>query len=263
MKQKIYQIDAFAENLFEGNPAAVCILESWPDDHWMQQVAMENNLAETAYLVPNNGSFEIRWFTPELEVDLCGHATLASAYVLFHYGGVNTEKIEFYSPRSGPLSVEKGNDGLLILDFPADDIQTIADYPELSRALGKDPLEIWQGKTDYMLVYKGQEDIESMKPDFLALNKVDARGVIVTAPGREVDFVSRFFAPQSGINEDPVTGSAHTTLIPYWAAKLGKNQLSARQISKRGGRLHCQHLPPRVRIGGNAVLYLIGEINTN
>lgn len=263
MNQKIYQVDAFAENLFEGNPAAVCILESWPEDDWMQQIAMENNLAETAFLVPNNGVYEIRWFTPELEVDLCGHATLASAYVLFHYGGFNANELEFYSPHSGTLSVEKRNDGLLVLDFPADEIETIPAHTDLNKALGKVPLETWKGKTDYMLVYASQEDIESLNPDFFTLNKVNARGVIVTAPGREVDFVSRFFAPQSGVNEDPVTGSAHTTLIPYWAAKLGKNQLSARQISKRGGRLHCQHLPPRVRIGGNAVLYLIGEINTN
>ncbi len=262
MKQKIYQVDAFAERVFEGNPAAVCILKEWPEDQWMQQIAMENNLAETAFVVPSKERFEIRWFTPELEVDLCGHATLASAFVLFEQEDYQKDLIDFHSPRSGPLSVRKTEDGLLVMDFPADDLKKVNNHPDINRAIGKEPLESWQGKTDYMLVYESQEDIEGLSPDFLMLNKVDARGVIVTAPGRDHDFVSRFFAPQSGIPEDPVTGSAHTTLTPYWANRLGKHQLTARQISPRGGNLSCEYAAPRVKIGGRAVLYLIGEIDS-
>lgn len=260
MKQTIYQVDAFAERIFEGNPAAVCILNTWPEDEWMQQIAMENNLAETAFVVPDGPIYEIRWFTPELEVDLCGHATLASAFILFEFGGVDSDKIEFMSPRSGPLSVEKKQDGMLVLDFPADEMNEESPFIELHQAIGKTPIETWKGKTDYMLVYRSQEEIASITPDFLSLDKVDARGVIVTAPGDKTDFVSRFFAPQSGVNEDPVTGSAHTSLTPYWAKKLGKNKLTARQISKRGGNLICENQPPRVKIGGKAVLYLTGEI---
>ncbi len=260
MKQKIYQVDAFAENVFEGNPAAVCILDAWAEEVWMQQIAMENNLSETAFVVARDDIFEIRWFTPGTEVALCGHATLASAYVLFNFGYVDGTKIEFFSPKSGPLQVEKREDGLLELDFPADTMKAVAPYPELIDAIGKNPLESWKGKTDYMLVYEKQEDIEEIQPNFFQLNQVDARGVIVTAPGREVDFVSRFFAPQAGVNEDPVTGSAHTSLTPYWAGKLGKERLTARQLSKRGGFLICTDRSPRVKIVGKAVLYLEGEI---
>ena len=258
----MYQVDAFAEKVFEGNPAAVCVLEHWPEDIWMQRIAMENNLAETAFLVPDGHQFEIRWFTPELEVDLCGHATLASAYVLFEEEGYKGDKIDFISPRSGPLSVEKSGDGTLVLDFPADKLEKVETYKALNEAIGKDPIETWKGKTDYMLVYSSQDEIENIQPNFLKLNEVQARGVIVTAPGREVDFVSRFFAPQSGVNEDPVTGSAHTSLTPYWSGRLGKTQLRARQISPRGGNLQCEYVAPRVKIGGSAVLYLTGEINT-
>ena len=260
MKQKLYQVDAFADKVFEGNPAAVCVLESWAEDSWMQQIAMENNLAETAFLVPSGSTYEIRWFTPELEVDLCGHATLASAYVLFNHEGVSSNVIDFHSPRSGALSVSKGENDYLILDFPADTIEQVGSYSKLIEAVGKTPLETLKGKTDYMLVYSNQGEIESIEPDLSKLNKIDARGVIVTAPGRDVDFVSRFFAPQSGISEDPVTGSAHTSLTPYWSNKLGKTKLSARQISSRGGSLLCEHKGDRVKIGGKAVLYLIGEI---
>ena len=260
MKQKIYQVDAFAQKVFEGNPAAVCIMKSWPEEGWMQNVAMENNLAETAFVVPNEKGFEIRWFTPELEVDLCGHATLASAYVLFHHEGVNSDKINFNSPRSGALSVEKSRDEKLILDFPADEVVSVPKDQGLIDALGHEPVAMYKGKTDYLLIYNHQEEVEAMNPDFLALSKINARGVIVSAPGTEMDFVSRFFAPQSGVNEDPVTGSAHTTLSPYWSGVLGKTQMSAKQLSKRGGLLHCEYLPPRVRIAGTAVLYLIGEI---
>lgn len=261
MKQKIYQVDAFAQKVFEGNPAAVCIMKSWPAEEWMQNVAMENNLAETAFVVPNGESFEIRWFTPELEVDLCGHATLASAYVLFYHEGVKSNKISFHSVQSGALGVEKSEDGLLTLNFPEDVAAPVSKNNALDKALGRDPVKMFQGKTDYLLIYNKQEEIEALNPDFLSLSKVNARGVIVTAPGNEVDFVSRFFAPQSGVNEDPVTGSAHTTLTPYWAGELGKTQMSARQLSKRGGLLHCEYRPPRVLISGKAVLYSIGEID--
>lgn len=262
MKQKIYQVDAFAQKVFEGNPAAVCIMESWPAEDWMQNVAMENNLAETAFVVPNDEIYEIRWFTPELEVDLCGHATLASAYVLFNHEGIKSHKIRFHSMRSGALSVEKGEDGQLILDFPEDVAVPAKKNSALDNALGREPIEMFQGKTDYLLIYNSQEEIEALNPDFLSLSKINARGVIVTAPGNEVDYVSRFFAPQSGINEDPVTGSAHTTLTPYWSGVLGKTQMSARQLSKRGGLLHCEYRSPRVLIAGRAVLYSIGEIDT-
>ncbi len=261
MKQKMYQVDAFAQKVFEGNPAAVCIMKAWPAEDWMQNVAMENNLAETAFVVPNDEVFEIRWFTPELEVDLCGHATLASAYVLFHHEGVKTNKINFHSFRSGALSVEKGEDGQLVLDFPEDVATTVPKNSALFNALGQEPEAMFQGKTDYLLVYNSQEEIEALRPDFLSLSKINARGVIVTAPGNEVDFVSRFFAPQSGVNEDPVTGSAHTTLTPYWAGILNKTKMSARQLSKRGGFLHCEYRSPRVLITGMAVLYSIGEID--
>lgn len=260
MKYTLYQIDAFAEKVFQGNPAAICLSENWPDDSLMQRIAAENNLAETAFVVRNGNRYEIRWFTPEVEVALCGHATLASAYVIFRYHEPEARLISFYSPQSGPLAVEKGPDGLLVLDFPADPPTEVDPQDGINKALGPAPVKTYKGNTDYMLVYDGQEDIESLRPDFFLLNKVDARGIIVTAPGKEVDFVSRFFAPRAGINEDPVTGSAHTTLIPYWAGRLGKEQLTARQLSRRGGFLQCESLGNRVRIGGKAVQYLIGEI---
>lgn len=260
MKIRLYQIDAFAEKLFEGNPAAVCVLDEWLDASMMQQIAMENNLAETAYVVKNGSQYEIRWFTPEVEVALCGHATLASAYVLFRYFEKDTSELSFFSHLSGPLSVAKGPDGLLTLDFPADPVNEAAADDALCKALGKAPLRSFRGKTDYLLIYEHQADIESLQPDFFLLNKVNARGVIVSAPGQDVDFVSRFFAPQSGISEDPVTGSAHTTLTPYWSGRLGKKNLSARQLSARGGSLSCEYLGERVKISGKAVEYLVGEL---
>ena len=260
MKYTLYQIDAFAEAVFQGNPAAVCLPDEWPEDSLMQRIAAENNLAETAFVVRNGNRYEIRWFTPEIEVDLCGHATLASAYVIFRYREPDASLISFFSPRSGPLAVEKGPQGMLVLDFPADLPTEVAAHANINKALGLVPVQTWKGKTDYMLVYRGQEDIENLRPDFFLLNQVEARGIIATAPGRDTDFVSRFFAPRAGINEDPVTGSAHTTLIPYWAGILGKQQLTARQLSKRGGSLQCQAVGNRVRIGGKAVQYLVGEI---
>ncbi|MBD1396980.1 PhzF family phenazine biosynthesis protein [Pontibacter sp. JH31] len=259
MKIKLYQIDAFTEQVFGGNPAAVCILDEWLSDTLMQQIAGENNLAETAFVVKSAENFEIRWFTPTVEVDLCGHATLAAAHVLFHYYNYPTNLINFYSTRSGLLRVTKGSDGLT-LDFPTDTFEEV-DTPEvLVRAFGKRPEKAFKGKTDYLLLYTAQQDIEAMQPDLGLVATVGGRGVIVSAPGIEVDFVSRFFAPQAGIDEDPVTGSAHTTLTPVWSEKLGKKVLSAQQLSKRRGSLKCEFLGDRVKITGKAVTYLVGEI---
>lgn len=261
MNNKIvfYQIDAFTDKLFHGNPAGVCILEEWLDDELMQNIAAENNLAETAFVIKNRDLYEIRWFTPTVEVDLCGHATLASAHVLFKYYPVKENLIEFYSPRSGKLLVERQG-YWLTLNFPTDVYEEI-DIPEvLITAFQKKPIEAYRGKTDFMLVFAAQEDIEGFRPNFPLIESVGGRGVIVTAPGIKVDFVSRFFAPQSGIDEDPVTGSAHTTLTPYWTNKLGKTRLTARQLSKRNGDLVCEMKDDRVMISGRAVTYLIGDI---
>ncbi|WP_422082613.1 PhzF family phenazine biosynthesis protein [Ulvibacterium sp.] len=260
MKLNIYQIDAFADRVFSGNPAAVCVLENWLDDTTMQQIAAENNLAETAFLVKKEEGYAIRWFTPSIEVVLCGHATLASAFVLFNYYGVTADKIIFYSQNRGALSVEKGKNGLLTLDFPVDSIVEAQPLNTLNEAIGKAPIQTFKGKTDYLLIYESQRDIENIRPNFHMLAKANVRGVIVSAKGIKVDFVSRFFAPGSGIDEDPVTGSAHTTLTPYWAKQLGKTKLSAKQLSQRGGDLFCEDLGERIKISGRAVPYLIGEI---
>ena len=260
MKQTIYQVDAFTSEVFGGNPAAVCILDTWLPDPMMQQIAMENNLSETAFLVRSGDVYEIRWFTPGVEVDLCGHATLASAFVLFTELESEATHIDFHSPRSGALSVSRESDGLLTLNFPADVMAPIDPIPELDLAMGKEATVRLKGKTDIMLVFDSQDEIEALNPNFFLLKNLDVRGVIATAPGKEVDFVSRFFAPQSGVDEDPVTGSAHTSLTPYWAQILGKNRLTARQLSKRGGALTCELLGERVLIAGRAILYLKGEI---
>ncbi|PRX57059.1 PhzF family phenazine biosynthesis protein [Flagellimonas meridianipacifica] len=260
MKQKIYQIDAFASDLFKGNPAAVCVMDEWLPDDIMQSIAEENNLAETAFTVLENGSYTLRWFTPETEVDLCGHATLATAYVLFNYYDHQENTIRFYSPRSGELIVTNAGSGLISLDFPTDEIAKIESVSAINQAIGQSPLETFKGKTDYMLVYGSQKEIESLNPNYFLLDQIDCRGVIATAPGDEVDFVSRFFAPKCGIPEDPVTGSAHTTMTPYWSKKLGKEILSAKQLSHRGGDLKCEDLGNRVKISGRAVPYLVGEI---
>ncbi len=260
MKQKIYQIDAFTNTVFGGNPAAVCILDSWLTDELMQNIAAENNLAETAFAVKKENGYELRWFTTELEVDLCGHATLATAFVLFQYYGVKENTIQFISPRSGKLHVEQNDDGSMTLDFPTDTLQPVTPEEKINKAIGISPLETFKGKTDYLLIYESQEQIETISPNFHLLNELDCRGVIVSAKGNDVDFVSRFFAPQCGIPEDPVTGSAHTTLTPYWSKKLRKTKLSAKQLSERGGELQCEDKNERIKISGNAVCYLIGEI---
>ncbi len=258
MKQKIFQVDAFTDKLFGGNPAAVCPLEQWPEDITMQKIALENNVSETAFFVNMGGSFRIRWFTPKAEVDLCGHATLASAHVLFTHLNYSDKEIHFQS-NSGLLTVKKEG-RLLILNFPADPCSEVALPETLKKAFNHRPLNCFKGKTDYLLLFENQEQIEQLRPDFPTILEAGVRGVIATAPGNEVDFVSRFFAPSVGINEDPVTGSAHTTLTPFWAKRLNKTGLNARQLSARGGDLICTHLHDRVEIGGEAVTYLTGEI---
>jgi len=256
---KIFQVDAFAEKHFEGNPAAVCPLNNWLQDHTMQSIAAENNLAETAFIVLNDNTYEIRWFTPTVEVDLCGHATLAAAYVIFNQLHYKNDCIEFHSPRSGNLSVSRKGD-IFFLDFPIDKISVSTNKAAIQKGIGILPQEVYKGKTDYMAVLTSETEVLNIQPDFTAIANLDSRGLIVTAPGEFTDFVSRFFAPQSGINEDPVTGSAHTTLIPYWSEKLHKKEMTAKQVSQRGGVLFCKEHPNSVTIGGKATLYLIGEI---
>lgn len=258
MELKIYQVDAFADVVFAGNPAAVCPLDSWLPDELLQKIAMENNLAETAYYVKEKEGYRIRWFTPTVEVDLCGHATLASAFILFHHEGYQENQIIFNS-RSGPLTVTKEKD-LITLNFPTDQLQHVDLFPELAEPFHIKPLRAFKGKSDYMLIFENESQVRSLAPDFRKLAKVQSRGVIVTARGDKVDFVSRFFGPQSGIDEDPVTGSAHTTLIPYWAGVLGKNVLTAFQCSARGGMIYGELKKDRVDITGQGKLYLVGKI---
>lgn len=260
MKLTLYQIDAFTDHVFGGNPAAVCILDKWLENDLMQKIAQENNLAETAFVVQRNANYDLRWFTPETEVDLCGHATLATAYVLYNYHGHSENTIRFYSSRSGELLVEKAKNGYMVMDFPTDDIVPIRGIQEIDKAIGLTPIKTFKGKTDYMLIYNSQEEIEAIHPNLHLLDQLDCRGVIVSAPGKEVDFVSRFFSPQCGIPEDPVTGSAHTSLTPYWSNILGKTKMTAKQLSLRGGDLICEYLGERVKISGKAMPYLIGEI---
>ncbi|MFL9831476.1 PhzF family phenazine biosynthesis protein [Flavobacterium sp. ARAG 55.4] len=256
---KLYQIDAFTKNIFSGNPAAVCPLEEWLTDEMMQNIAAENNLSETAFYVKNGAKYEIRWFTPTVEVDLCGHATLAAAYVLFNYENHKDSLINFYSSRSGDLMVTKEDD-LLSLNFPSDVFEAVELTNQLLDAFDVKPKKAFKGKTDYMIVFNDEEEILYLKPQFDKIVKLGVRGVIATAPGNNVDFVSRFFGPQSGIDEDPVTGSAHTTLIPFWAKELNKSKLSAIQLSERRGYLECELLENSVRISGYARCYLIGDL---
>lgn len=258
MELPIYQVDAFTPRLFAGNPAAVVPLAAWLPDEAMQQIAFENNLSETAFYVGTPQGFAIRWFTPAVEVSLCGHATLASGFVAFHRGDTVGDAIEF-SSRSGPLRVRRDG-AFLILDFPAH-VPHAAPVPEgLVEAMGRAPAEVWRAGDDYLLVYGTEAEVRGLEPDFARLGAVEARGVIATAPGTEVDFVSRFFGPRVGVPEDPVTGSAHTRLTPYWSQRLGRMELTARQVSRRGGSLRCRLAGDRVEIAGQAVLYLTGTI---
>ena len=260
MNFTIYQIDAFADKLFTGNPAAVIPLDAWIDDVLMQQIAEENNLAETVFFVPKQDGFHIRWFTPELEIDLCGHATLAAAFVLFNLLGYEKDTIIFYS-QSGPLKVHRDGE-YIALDFPSWKPERVTDYPEeLMKGLGiTEHLGVYKNR-DYIVELETEKDVLEVKPDFSLLNKIDVIGIIITAPGSNCDFVSRFFAPNCGVPEDPVTGSAHSQLIPFWAEKLGKDKMHAMQLSKRGGQLWCEQNGERVMIKGKAVFYMKGEIS--
>ena len=260
MKLKTYTIDAFTDTLFSGNPAAVCILEKWLSKELMQSIAQENNLSETAFVVKTNDYYEIRWFTPTMEEDLCGHATLASARVLFDFHETQREILTFKSQKNGFLKVFK-KEKKLFLDFPTDILEKTEFYPEIERGLGQKPLEIYRGKVDFIAVLPSESDVKNLDPNFSEIAKLKSRGLIVTAKGDKVDFVSRFFAPQCGVDEDPVTGSAHTSLTPLWAAKLNKKELSALQLSKRGGTLYCCAKGERTLIGGHSKLYLEGWID--
>lgn len=260
MRLTIYQADAFTSRLFGGNPAAVVPLTSWIDDGLMQQIAMENNLAETVFFVPLKDGYHIRWFTPELEIDLCGHATLAASFILYRFLGYTEPVVRFHS-KSGELLVTRKGD-LLELNFPSRMPELVTEYPdELLKGLGiPNPVAVYKSR-DYVVELEKQKEVEQCKPDFTLLNRINVIGIIITAPGTDCDFVSRFFAPNCGIPEDPVTGSSHSTLIPFWAEKLNRKKLHARQLSARGGELWCELLPDeRVLIAGQCVFYLKGEI---
>ncbi|MFT5571143.1 MAG: PhzF family phenazine biosynthesis protein [Cryomorphaceae bacterium] len=257
MKIPFYQIDAFTDKVFQGNPAAVCMLDEWLSVSVMQSIAAENNLAETAFCVANDHGYAIRWFTPQVEVDLCGHATLATAHVLFNELAVEQASISFQS-NSGRLYVRRRN-GLLELNFPAEKALQCAVPNGLCEALGAN-ISICLKNVDYLVVLQSEQMLTDLRPDFEQLQDLEARGVIVTAPSTNYDFVSRFFAPAVGVNEDPVTGSAFTKLIPYWAERLDKTSMQAKQISARGGEVHCELAENRVLIAGNSVLYAKGEI---
>ena len=258
MKFPIFQVDAFTNTIFGGNPAAVMPLKQWLPEHTMQNIAMENNLSETAFYVQEHGAIGLRWFTPELEIDLCGHATLATAHVLFSELGFTGNELQF-DTRSGRLSVRKKGDGY-IMNFPSDKMNKIDAPAVLFQALGIPPTNQVFKSDDYMIVLDKEEEVASIHPDSTLLKTIEARGIIVTAPGDTVDFVSRFFCPQVGIDEDPVTGSAHTKLAPYWANRLDKNQLHALQISSRQGELRINYLGERVEIEGKAITFLRGEV---
>lgn len=258
MKIPYYQIDAFTSSVFSGNPAGVCLLDEWPEDAILQSIAAENNLSETAFLVKEGDEYGLRWFSPEIEVDLCGHATLASAFVLFEYVDSSKDRICFNS-QSGLLTVTR-SDNLLVMDFPARPAKVCHTPEILTKALGFTPTETHFSVRDCMAVFETEEQVRQLQPDMQALCKLDSLGIIVTAPGKKSDFVSRFFAPRAGVPEDPVTGSAHSTLVPYWSERLKKTTLHTFQISKRGGELYCQDHGDRVQIAGKAVMYLQGTI---
>jgi PhzF family phenazine biosynthesis protein len=259
MPLPIYQVDAFTDKLFGGNPAAICPLESWLPDATMQAIAAENNLSETAFFVGDGGEYVLRWFTPTVEVDLCGHATLAAAHVVFQFLEPQRQSVRFRTLKAGTLVVSR-RAGMLVMDFPARPAAPCEAPAGLLAALGGTPREVLCAR-DHLVVYDSAAEIAALKPDLAALAAVDCWAAIVTAPGEdEVDFVSRFFAPAQGVPEDPATGSAHTTLVPYWAKRLTKTTLMARQLSRRGGLLHCALNGGRVDIGGRAVTFLSGHI---
>lgn len=255
MRLPLYQVDAFTSKLFSGNPAAVCPLECWLPDKVLQQIAAENNLAETAFFVKEPGGYHLRWFTPSVEVDLCGHATLAAAFVLLECLGLPADNVTFQS-RSGPLTVHR-QAYLYTLDFPARPGTEVPVTDALAAALGRAPEAAFQAR-DLLCIFPSEADVAALQPDMKALAALPYFAVIASAPGHHCDFVSRFFAPAQGIDEDPVTGSAHCTLTPYWAVRLGKSAMNARQISARGGDLLVEMAGDRVKISGRAVLYLEG-----
>lgn len=261
MKLKIYQVDAFSSKIFGGNPAAVIQLSQWLSDDVLQNIAIENNLSETAFIVPVNGKsdYHLRWFTPSYEVRLCGHATLATAHTLWHHLGFEKNIVTF-DTLSGELKVIR-NENDYTLDFPTDNLVKSDDKIDaIHKILKTQPLEVFRGNDDFMAVLSSQQEIEALEPDFALLKTLGSRGLIATAKGDAVDFVSRCFFPEAGIEEDPVTGSAHTTMTPYWAEKLGKTSMIARQLSARKGELSCVFKGERVNISGAAVTYMIGNI---
>lgn len=253
----MFIVDAFADRIFTGNPAAVCLLEEWLPDPVLRSIAAENNLSETAFIVRRPTQHALRWFTPEVEVDLCGHATLAAAHVLFEHEGCGEETLRFET-RSGMLSVSRDDDWIR-LDFPSRPPEHCGAPDDLVTGLGRTPMQV-QRSRDYLAVFETEAEVRELRPNFTALARLDSLGVIATAPGDTCDFVSRFFAPRAGIPEDPVTGSAHCTLIPYWAARLSRQNLRARQVSCRGGDLRCEDRGDRVGISGRAVTYSVGSI---
>jgi PhzF family phenazine biosynthesis protein len=255
MRLPIFQIDAFADRAFTGNPAAVMPLDAWLADPTMQAIARENALSETAFFVREDGGFRIRWFTPGCEVDLCGHATLASAFVLFTELEPERQEVTF-SSASGPLTVRREGD-LLALDFPSRPPAPQAPVPGLAEALGAEPRELWKAR-DILAVLDSEAQVRALQPDMTGLSGIDSFAVVVTAVGVEADFVSRFFAPRKGVPEDPVTGSSHTTLVPFWAKRLGRSRLRALQVGPRGGELFCEDRGERVSIAGRAVKVLEG-----
>lgn len=259
MKLPYFEVAAFTSKPFGGNPAGVCLLEKPLPEPLMQSIAAENNLAETAFVVPRDGEFDIRWFTPVMEIDLCGHATLGSGHILFNHCGVSGQSVRFISPHSGELGVTREGDRLA-LDFPARPVKRIAVTTDLIDALGAEPAELYEAR-DYLAVFRNAAEVRALQPNFTRIVQLPPMGIVATAPGDDSDFVSRFFVPKHGIDEDHVTGSTHCNLIPFWAERLGKTTMFARQLSQRGGEIYCELRGDRVSIGGRAVTYLEGEIN--
>ena len=258
MNLTLYQVDAFTKELFGGNPAAVIPLDKWIDDRLMQQLAVENNLSETVFFVRDGDHFDIRWFTPGLEINLCGHATLASAYVLYNILGYDQPNIRFES-KSGPLHISR-KDEMILMDFPSWKPERITDYdPEVIESIGNHEIAGIYRNRDMIIELMSEKEVRNCAPDFTLMKKTGEK-VMITAPGDKVDFVSRFFAPIAGIDEDPVTGSAHSQLIPFWSEKLGKKVMEARQLSARGGTIYCEQKGDRVSMGGYCVFYMKGEI---
>ncbi len=259
MKIPMYQVDAFSSKIFGGNPAAVCVLQEWLDDAVLQNIAAENNLAETAFIIQTEDGYDLRWFTPTVEIDLCGHATLASAYVVFEFLQPKLQRVEF-SSMSGKLIVEKTDTGKLSMDFPSRQVSKGQVSDLITKALGKRPVEVWESQ-DLVVVFDSEADIRSIQPDMEKLKLItDFFAVIITSRGDKLDFVSRFFAPNAGIPEDPVTGRAHCVLIPFWAERLNKSTLHAMQLSQRTGEVFCEDKGSRVAMMGDASLFLKGEI---